>query len=75
MKFLESGAYIVINTEGDNRYYADHIEKLVAPLLNNEADIVIGERSITEIQHICLMKKMLQKLGTFVVKALSSVNF
>ena len=62
-KAIELGADIVVNTDADNQYCADDIEKIVIPILNNKADMVVGERPISDIKHFSLSKKMLQKLG------------
>src|SRR5277367_972169 len=51
MKAVEQGADFVVNTDADNQYCADDIALLVRPLLEARADIVVGERPITEIRH------------------------
>ena len=54
---LHLGADIIVNTDADNQYRGDDIEKLVQPILNNEADIVIGERPIDTTEHFSWKKK------------------
>jgi glycosyltransferase involved in cell wall biosynthesis len=71
---LRAGADIIVNTDADNQYNADDIPKLIAPILRGEADIVVGSRPITEIEHFSPLKKMLQKLGSWVVRAASGTN-
>jgi glycosyltransferase involved in cell wall biosynthesis len=61
---LDLGADIIVNTDADNQYNSNDIEKLVAPLLANDADIVIGVRSIQTISHFSPVKKLLQRLGS-----------
>lgn len=73
-KSLEMGADIIVNTDADNQYCADDIQKLVAPIINNEADIVIGARPVSAIKHFSLLKKFLQKLGSWVMRKISSTN-
>jgi glycosyltransferase involved in cell wall biosynthesis len=58
---LKAGADIIVNTDADNQYCADDIPKLIAPILAGQADIVIGARSIAEIQHFSPFKKYLQR--------------
>ena len=41
---LRLGADIIVNTDADNQYNGEDIPKLIAPILNSEADIVIGDR-------------------------------
>ena len=71
-KALAEGADIIVNTDADNQYCADDIEKLVRPILEGKADIVIGARPIKEIQEFSKLKKLLQFLGSKVVRLLSS---
>lgn len=71
---LAQGADIIVNTDADNQYCADDIEKLVRPILNKEADIVIGTRPVSNISHFSLLKKNLQKLGSWVMRRVSSTH-
>lgn len=71
-KALEIGADIIVNTDADNQYCADDIEKLVKPVLSGEADIVIGARPVSQIEHFSPLKKFLQKLGSSVMRIISS---
>lgn len=73
-KSLEIGADIIVNTDADNQYCADDIEKLVKPILSGEADIVIGSRPVADIKHFSPLKKMLQKLGSCVMRIISSTE-
>lgn len=68
------GADVVVNTDADNQYNADDIPLLVSPILDNIADIVIGERPIQAIEHFSLAKKFLQKLGSYVVRSASKTS-
>ncbi len=71
---LSLDADIIVNTDADNQYCADDIEKIIKPILNGSADIVIGSRPVSKIQHFSLLKKMLQKLGSFVMRLISSTD-
>ena len=73
-KSLELGADIIVNTDADNQYCAKDIEKLVQPILQKQADIVIGARPIENIQHFSIIKKILQKLGSYVMRLISSTK-
>lgn len=70
-KSLELGADIIVNTDADNQYCADDIEKIVRPIIEARADIVIGARPIEEIEHFSFIKKILQRLGSCVMRLLS----
>ncbi|MCP4500246.1 MAG: glycosyltransferase family 2 protein [Deltaproteobacteria bacterium] len=71
---LERGADIVVNTDADNQYNADDIPALVKPILDREADIVIGARPISHIEHFSMLKKILQKIGSGVVARISGTK-
>lgn len=71
---LEAGADIIVNTDADNQYCAADIPKLIAPILAGDAEIVIGARPIQHIPHFSPIKKLLQKLGSFVVRFASKTN-
>ena len=71
---LKAGADFIINTDADNQYAAHEIPRLLAPLLNGEADIVIGDRNIAELRHMSWRKRQLQQLGSWVVRQVSSTS-
>lgn len=71
---LKNGADIIVNTDADNQYCGADIEKLVRPILEKKADIVIGERPIDETEHFSPLKKKLQHLGSFVVRKASKTS-
>ena len=71
---LRMGANVIVNTDADNQYSADDIEKLTSPVLQGQADVVIGARNISSIKEFSLLKKCLQKLGSAVLRTLSSTN-
>lgn len=71
---LEAGADVIVNTDADNQYEAQDIPKLVVPILEKRADIVIGARPIADIAHFSWSKKLLQKIGSWVVRSASRTN-
>jgi glycosyltransferase involved in cell wall biosynthesis len=71
---LERGADIIVNTDADNQYYAGDIEKLVAPILEGRAEIVIGARPIASIEHFSPIKKLLQRVGSRFVASMSGTT-
>lgn len=71
---LARGADIIVNTDADNQYEAADIPKLIAPILSGDADMVIGERPISQIAHFSFPKKVLQRIGSWVVRLASSTN-
>ncbi|MBR6329180.1 MAG: glycosyltransferase family 2 protein [Lachnospiraceae bacterium] len=71
---LRLGADIIVNTDADNQYNGDDIEKLVRPILDGEAEIVIGERPIDQTEHFSPLKKKLQHFGSFIVRVASKTD-
>lgn len=71
---LEHGADIIINTDADNQYSAASIPDLIAPILAGQAGLVIGARPIEEIKDFSPIKKMFQKLGSWVVRVASNTD-
>lgn len=73
-KALDLGADIIVNTDADNQYNADDIAKLVEPIIQRRAEMVIGARPISDISHFSPLKKFLQKLGSGVVRVASRTD-
>jgi glycosyltransferase involved in cell wall biosynthesis len=71
---LAHGADIVVNTDGDNQYPQERIPDLVRPILEDRADIVIGDRQTHTIAHFSRSKKFLQRTGSAVVNAAASTE-
>jgi glycosyltransferase involved in cell wall biosynthesis len=71
---LEANADIIVNTDADNQYCALDIPKLIQPILDGKAEIVVGSRPIDEIQDFSRMKKCLQKIGSWVVRIASKTD-
>lgn len=71
---LRLGADIIVNTDADNQYSGADIEKLVRPVLEGRANMVIGNRKTDEIKHFSPLKKRLQKLGSGVVRKASGTD-
>lgn len=69
---LHLGADIIVNTDADDQYCGADIEKLVRPILDEKADIVIGERPIDQTEHFSKKKKLFQHLGSWVVRVASN---
>ena len=68
---LRNGADIIVNTDADNQYCGEDIEKIVRPILDGKADIVIGERPIDQTDHFSPLKKKLQHIGSWTVRVAS----
>jgi glycosyltransferase involved in cell wall biosynthesis len=73
-KCLELGADIIVNTDGDHQYSGKDVHRLIQPILDGRADIVIGDRQTSTLNHFSPFKRMLQKAGSWTVSLLSNVN-
>ncbi|HST68773.1 MAG TPA: glycosyltransferase family 2 protein [Solirubrobacterales bacterium] len=71
---LKLGADVVVNTDADNQYRGEDVLKLVAPIVAGEADMVVGDRQVSQIDHFSGSKKGLQRLGSWVVRRLSGTD-
>jgi len=73
-KCLELGADIIINTDADNQYSGKDVAKLVKPIIDGKADVVIGDRQTDKIPHFSWLKKKLEKRGSAFIRNLSNTN-
>ncbi len=71
---LRLGADVIVNTDADNQYAAADIPRLVQPVLEHRADIVVGARPINTIGHFSPIKKILQKVGSWTVRTISGAS-
>jgi hypothetical protein len=63
-----------VNTDADNQYSGNDIQRLIDPIVAGEADMVIGDRRVGTIAHFSFIKKRLQKLGSWTVRLLSGTE-
>jgi glycosyltransferase involved in cell wall biosynthesis len=71
---LEAGADIVVNTDADNQYRGEDIERLIQPLLEGEADIAVGDRDVSSVEHFSPVKRLLQRWGSWVVEKAAGIR-
>jgi glycosyltransferase involved in cell wall biosynthesis len=71
---LRRGADIIVNTDADNQYDARDIPALIKPIIEGEAEIVIGDRQVSSIPHFSPLKRLLQKFGSFLVRRVSNTS-
>lgn len=71
---LRLGADIIVNTDGDNQYPQHMIPDLVAPIIRGEAEMVVGDRQVRQIEHFSPIKKVLQVMGSWVVRQASGTS-
>ena len=71
---LAAGADIIVNTDADNQYCGEDIKRLVEPILERQADIVVGDRGVASLPEFSPLKRRLQQLGSWVVQTVSGVS-
>lgn len=71
---IANGADVIVNTDADNQYNADDVPLLTAPILAGKADMVVGARPIRAIEHFSVVKKLLQRIGSWVVRLASRTD-
>ena len=71
---LKLGADVIVNTDADNQYDARDIERLVAPIVAHEADMVVGDREVRRSEEFSRAKKLLQLWGSWVVRQASGTD-
>ncbi len=67
------GADIIVNTDADNQYQGDDIGPLVQPILDGQADIVVGDRGVAVLEHFSPVKRWLQRFGSWVVERAAGI--
>jgi len=70
---LQAGADIVVNTDADNQYRGEDVGRLIQPILEGQADIVIGDRGVAALGHFSSLKRLLQRLGSWVVERAAGI--
>ncbi len=70
---LKAGADIIVNTDADNQYRGDDISRLVQPIVDGRADIVIGDRGVDVVKHFSWPKRVLQHWGSWVVERAAGI--
>jgi len=71
---LKLGADVIVNTDADHQYEAGDIPQLVGPILEGRADMVVGDRQVKDVEHFSASKKLLQRLGSWVVRRASGTR-
>ena len=71
---LKNGADLIVNTDADNQYNAEDIQRLVQPILEGRADIVVGDRGVATLQAFSTAKRILQRMGSWVTARAAGVH-
>lgn len=71
---LALDADIIVNTDADHQYPGTFIPSLIRPILEGQADLAIGDRNISSLLHLPWTHRLLQRMGTSVVRRVSGTD-
>ncbi|MFC2023350.1 glycosyltransferase family 2 protein [Chloroflexota bacterium] len=71
---LQLEADVIVNTDADNQYCGEDVARLVQPILDGRADIVVGDRGVATLAHFSRLKRWLQRMGSWVVQRAAGVD-
>ena len=71
---LKNGADVIVNTDADNQYKAEDIQRLITPILNHQADMVVGDRGVATLEAFSPVKRLLQRMGSWVIAQASGLK-
>lgn len=71
---LHRGADLIVNTDADNQYNADDIQRLIEPILSGRAQLVVGDRGVATLENFSPLKRLLQRLGSWIIAQASGVR-
>ena len=71
---LAHGADIIVNTDADNQYQGEHVERLLKPILEGHADIVVGDRGVARHPSFSPLKRILSRIGSRIIEHASGLR-
>ncbi|MDP2918570.1 MAG: glycosyltransferase family 2 protein [bacterium] len=71
---LKLGADIIVNIDADNQYNGQEISRLIRPILERKADIVLGDRQVASLSHMPWGNKYGNMLGSWFIRKLLGMN-
>lgn len=71
---VQAGADVIVNTDADNQYRGEDVARLVQPILEGRADIVVGDRGVAALEHFSPIKRLLQRWGSWVVERAAGIS-
>jgi len=71
---LRLGADIIVNTDADNQYKAGDIQRLIEPILDQRAEMVVVDRGVATLSSFSPLKRFLQRMGSWVIARASGTD-
>ncbi len=70
---LELEADIIVNIDGDGQHNGTDIPALIQPILEQKADITIGDRQMRKIKHYSWLKRKLELFGSHLMSKMTGL--
>jgi glycosyltransferase involved in cell wall biosynthesis len=70
---IETGADIIVNIDADGQYHTEDMRDLIRAVEDGAADMALGTRSVFELDHMPLGKKVGNRIGSLVTSILSGM--
>jgi len=70
LKALDHNADILIILDADNQYDSTEIPLLLKPIIEKQADIILGDRQVKKLKHMPTQKKIGNQMSSAVVSKL-----
>lgn len=71
---LRTGVDIFVNTDADNQYPSRYIPALIKPIMERNADLVVGNRKPWKVKHFSLIKRFFQYWGNWLTRSIAGVT-
>jgi len=71
---IKQGADVIVNTDADNQYRSEDICLLVKPILEGKAQLVVGDRGVATLEAFSPFKRLLQRIGSWVVGQITGIE-
>lgn len=71
---LRLGADVIVNTDADNQYDSRDIPRLLAPIIEKKAELVVGDRGVATLKNFSPLKRRLQTFGSRVVSQAAALD-
>src|SRR4030065_798381 len=71
---IRNGADVIVNTDADNQYHSEDICLLVKPILDGKTQMVVGDRGVASLEAFTPLKRLLQRMGSWVVGQISGLE-
>ncbi len=65
---------IIVTFDADGQHRTEDIQDIIAPIIRDEVDIVLGSRFLNKSSRIPFLRKIILKAGIFFTNVISNIN-